>query len=254
MNTYVYGVLQPADAAGWAGANGVGGSVRALVSGDLAALVSNIADDARPGTREDLEAHRRVLEQAIEIGTVIPMRFGMIMDDDATVCERLLTRHGDELRNLLRTLAGTVQMAVRAFYAEDALLGAALADDEEIQRLNALVEGRPEIETRDERIALGERIAAGIERRRERDAEALVEQLRPFAVDLQVEPPAGERMALSAQLLVRRADRAALDARIGQIGTALQGYLTLLYLGPLSPYSFTALELEPETSEPAVRG
>ena len=133
-------------------------------------------------------------------------------------------------------------------------MAAALADDEEIQRLNALVEGRPELETRDERIALGERIAAAMDRRRDRDREALLEQLRPYAVDLQVDPPAGERVALSAQMLVRRADRAALDTRIAQLGQALQGYLALRYLGPLPPYSFAALELEPEESdEPAIR-
>ena len=137
----------------------------------------------------------------------------------------MLELHGDELRDLLSELDGHVQMTVRAFYAEDALLSAVTAGDEQIRRLHAIVEGRSELETRDERIALGQRVAEAMDQRRERDQEALLARLRPLVSDLQVDPPGGDRVALSAQLLVRRDARDALDAEIAQLGAALQGYL-----------------------------
>jgi hypothetical protein len=248
MSSYVYGVIPAADAAAWPGVEGIGGPVRAVAGGDLAALVSDIPADAKPGRREDLEAHRRVLSQAIEQGTVIPMRFGIVIDDDDLVRARLLSRHGDELGELLQDLDGKVQMTVRAFYAEDALMRAAVAGDDEIARLNAIIGGRPELETRNERVALGERVAAAIDRRRARDSDALLERLRPLASDIVVDPPGSDRVALSAQLLVRRDVRPALDAAVAELGPALEGYLALRYIGPLPPYSFSALELEPEES------
>lgn len=253
MSTYVYGVLGAAEAAAWPGAVGIGGPVRTIVRGDLAALVSDVADDALPGTREDLEAHRRVLAQAIELGTVIPMRFGMMLGDDDMVRERLLDLHGEELRDLVIDLEGHVQVTVRAFYAEDALLSAASAGDELVQRLHASIDGRSELETRDERIALGQRVAEAMDLRRERDQEALLTRLRPFASDLLVDSPGSDRVALSVQLLVRRDARASLDAEIERLAAALQGYLGLRYIGPLPPYSFTALELEAEGSEPSAQ-
>jgi hypothetical protein len=254
MSSYVYGVIPAADAAAWPGVDGIGGgTVRAIMSGDLAALVSDIPDDMKPGKREDLEAHRRVLGQAVELGTVVPMRFGIVMDDDDTVHDRLLGRHGDDLGTLLQELDGKVQMTVRAFYAEDALLRAAMAGDEEIQRLNAIIGGRPELETRNERVALGERVAAAMDQRRDRDAEALLERLRPLASDIQVDPPGSDRVAVSAQLLVRRDVRPALDAAIAELGPALEGYLAVRYIGPLPPYSFSAMELEPQESAKAAQ-
>jgi hypothetical protein len=254
MSTYVYGVIPAAEAAAWPGVDGIGGgTVRAIMSGELAALVSDIPDDAKPGRREDLEAHRRVLGQAVEQGTVVPMRFGIVMDDDETVHDRLLGRHGEELTNLLEELDGKIQMTVRAFYAEDALLRAAMAGDEEIQRLNAIIGGRPELETRNERVALGERVAAAIDRRRDRDAEALLARLRPLASGIQVDPPGSDRVAVSAQVLVRRDVRPALDAAIAELGPALEGYLAVRYIGPLPPYSFSAMELEPEASAQAAQ-
>jgi hypothetical protein len=254
MSSYVYGVIPAADAAAWPGADGLAGApVRALAAGALAALVGDIADDEKPGRREDLEAHRRVLGAAIERGTVVPMRFGIVMDDDETVRERLLTRHAERLGDLIRQLDGMVQMTVRGFYIEDALLRAAVAGDEEIARLQELVGDRPEVETHTERIALGERVAAAVEARRTRDEQQVLERIRPLASAIQVDPPADERVALSAQLLVARDARSALDAEVAALTSALEGYIALRYLGPLPPYSFSALELEPEDAAETAR-
>jgi hypothetical protein len=248
-NLYVYGVIPAAEAAGWHEIAGIGGpsvSVLTLEGDKLAALVSALPPDSTPGRREDLEAHRRVLASATEHGTVVPMRFGIVMDDENVVRERLLRRHGPELTELLRTLEGRVQMTLRAFYAEDALLGAVMAEDPEIARRSAAVEGRSELESRAERIALGEAVAAAVDDRRARDEHALLDRLTPFAADVRVDPPGSERVALNAQLLVDRDRRADLDETVRELGALLDGYIALRYIGPLPPYSFSALSLEPE--------
>jgi hypothetical protein len=246
---YVYGVIPAADAGGWPGAGGIGdpaAKVSTVEAGDLAALVSALPPDRTPGRREDLEAHRQVLSLATERGTAVPIRFGMVMDGEDGVRERLLVRHRAELTDLLRTLEGHVQMTVRAFYAEDALLRAVIQADEEIARRSAAIQGIPEIESQAERIALGELVAAAVDARRARDEQALLERLTPFATDMRVDPPGGERMALNAHLLVPRDRRAALDEAVRDLDAALEGYLALRYIGPLPPYSFSELSLEPE--------
>ena len=244
MSSYVYGVIPAADAAGWPGADGLGGPVHAVVEGELAALVSELPEDLTPGKPQDLEAHRRVLAQAIQHGTVVPIRFGMVMDDEDVVRERLLSAHEDQLGELLDRLDGHVQMSVRALYAEDALLQAAVASNDEIARRSAAIAGLPELDSRPERIALGELVAKAVEERRARDEEVLLERLRPLATDVRVSEPGSERVALEAQLLVPRDRRPALDAAVAELGPALEGYLALRYVGPLPPYSFSELELE----------
>jgi hypothetical protein len=244
---YVYGVIPAADAAAWPGMDGIGGPagrVRTIQEGGLAALISDIPGDRVPGRREDLEAHRRVLTLAVEHGTVIPMRFGMVMDSKDVVLRRLLVKHGPELRDLLRMLDGQVQMTIRAFYAEDALLRHVMESNEDIARRSRELEGLPEEATRGERIALGEAVAAAIDARRARDEEALLERLRPLASDIVVDTPGSDRVALNAQLLVRRDVRVALDDAVHDLGVALQGYLALRYIGPLPAYSFSELSLE----------
>jgi hypothetical protein len=139
-----------------------------------------------------------------------------------------------------------VQMTVRAFYAEDALLRAVMEADPDIGRRYAAIQGLSEIESRAERIALGELVAAAVDERRGRDEQALLDRLKPFATDVRVDSPGSERVALDAQLLVRRDRQAELDEAVRELGTALEGYLALRYIGPLPPYSFSELSLEPE--------
>jgi hypothetical protein len=244
---YVYGVVPAADARGWPGTDGVDGpsaTVRTLEAGELAALVSALPSDRIPGRRDDLEAHRNVLSLASERGTTIPMRFGIVMEGEEAVREELLVRHAAEFTDLLRKLDGHVQMTVRAFYAEDALLREVVEADPEIMRRSAAIQGLSELESRQERIELGELIAEGVAARREEDEQALLDGLSPFATEIRVDAPGSERVALNAQLLVRRDRRSALDGAVGVLGAALQGHLALRYIGPLPPYSFTDLSLE----------
>jgi hypothetical protein len=244
---YVYGVIGAADPAGWVGADEIDGAaaeVRTIQEGPLSALVSDIPADRVPGRREDLELHRRVLARAIEHGTVIPMRFGMVMDSEDLVRKRLLVKHAPELIDLLRTLDGQVQMTIRAFYAEDALLRHVMETNEDIASRSAALEGLPELATRGERIALGEAVAAAVDARRARDEQALLDRLRPFASEVRVDAPGGDRVALNAQLLVPRDRRGLLDDAVRELGSALQGYLALRYIGPLPAYSFSELSLE----------
>ena len=73
---------------------------------------------------------------------------------------------------------------------------------------------------------------------------ALLDRLSPLATEVRVDPPASDRVALNAQLLVRRDRRNALDEVVGVLSGALQGHLALRYIGPLPPYSFADLSLE----------
>ncbi|MCW3065729.1 MAG: gvpF [Solirubrobacterales bacterium] len=244
---YVYGVIPAADADGWPGADGLdapSATVRTVVAGEVAALVSGLPSDRIPGRRDDLEAHRRVLSLANERGTTIPMRFGIVIDSEDLVREELLVRHAAEFADLLRKLHGHVQMTVRAFYAEDALLREVAENDPEIVRLTAAIQGLSELESRQERIELGQLVSERINARREQDEQALLDRLSPLATEVRVDPPGSERVALNVQLLVRRDRRSALDEVVGVLGTALEGHLALRYLGPLPPYSFTDLSLE----------
>jgi hypothetical protein len=58
------------------------------------------------------------------------------------------------------------------------------------------------------------------------------------------DPPASERQAASLQLLVAERDRPRLDAAVDRLAREQGDRLSLRYVGPLPPYSFSDLALE----------
>src|SRR5947209_17425519 len=89
---YVYGIVgqgtEPPSGPG------IGGASLRLVSSDgVAALVSDLpSDDLRFG-RAAIMAHSEVLERAMANGTILPTRFGVVLEGDGAVRDSLLDPH-----------------------------------------------------------------------------------------------------------------------------------------------------------------
>lgn len=212
--------------------------LRLIVHRDLAALVSD-AEDGERRAASVLRAHWRVLEQAAETTTVLPVRFGTAMADDAAVVQEFLAPAHDELAAKLGDLAGKVQLTVKGFYEEDALMAGVVERSPAIARLREQVRSVPEAASYYKRIELGQLVAAEVERARERDAHHVLERLRPLALASHLEPPSTTDTAVHAAFLVE-ADRVEeFSASVVELGRELAGRIRLRYLGPLPPYSFT---------------
>jgi hypothetical protein len=242
---YVYGVAPAAQLAA-VSCPGVGdppGAVRVIEDTDLVVLASDVRAGWTAAGRRDVEAHERVLSEVIERTTVIPMRFGVVMDSDDHVRAELLERHAEEIKGVLQRVDGRVQMTLKVFYPEEALLREVLKSNPGLKRRSDALQGRPIEATERERIALGRDVAEAVEAQRTRDERMLLEPLMPIVADIHVEPGASDRLAAAAQLLVERGRRPQLDRAIRELSAAHGDRFAFRYVGPLPPYSFTSLAL-----------
>jgi hypothetical protein len=238
--TYVYGIVESTARA--PKASGIGGAPLAVVAGDgAAALVSDLPDGEVRMGRDEVLMHAEVLDQALAQGTVLPMRFGVVMDGSDDVRRQLLERHGEDLRNQLNDLAGKVELNVRAVYEEDVVLREVVSEDPEIARLREVVRDRSEDAAYYERIRLGELAAKAVERRRERDAHAIIDLLAPATLAVDVGAPAHERVVITASFLVERERVDAFDELLEAVARELFGRIRFKLTGPRAPHSFVEL-------------
>jgi hypothetical protein len=238
---YVYGVVRAAATA--PAVEGIAGAPLELVdSGEVAALTSVAPGEYLEAGREDLLTHTRVLEATLEQGTVLPMRFGVVVPDDETLRGRLLESHREELLAQLAEMDGKVEFSLKGIYDEDAILRELIASDREIGYLKNAIAGKSEAATYYERIRLGELIAAAFAARQEVDEAKVVDELRPHAVAVRVGDPIHERMAVNASFLVERRARSKFDAAVDSIAAREADRIRFRVTGPLPPHSFVELE------------
>lgn len=212
-----------------------GRPVRWVVSGELAALVSDGPDGEVLPSRANLLAHTRVLETVAQTMTVLPMRFGVVVPDDAALQRDYLVARRDELRRCLDRLRGFVEFRLRISYVEEEVVRAVLAGDRAAARLR----GRPSMQ---DKVQLGQHISAGIDARRERDAQAALDALAAHAADVSVTALLGGLDVLAASFLVASERHSAFDVAVDELAGRLSPLATVELVGPLPPFSFAAEE------------
>jgi gas vesicle protein GvpL/GvpF len=239
---YVYGVVAAADAGSISTAGVEGSEVRPVKHGALAALVSDVRGGALAAARE-VRAHWRVLDRACAQATVIPVRFGTVMEGDDAVRDLLLAANAERLGALLGELEGRVQVTVKGAYAEDALLSGVVAGSPAVAALRERLRGLPGDAGYYERIRLGEMVAAEVDRCREHDAAHALAELEPLAVAARAETAGGPDAAFHLAFLVERDLLDAFSAAVGSLAEELRDRIAVRYVGPLAPYSFADADL-----------
>ena len=241
---YVYGVTRPRRKAASLGKGIQGKAVSILTAQGLGALTSDVPPGPLEAGREELTAHARVLERAMEKGTVLPMRFGVVMPSESAVRTELLGAHRGELEAQLDQMNGKVEVNLKGMYEEELVLRNIMEENSDVAQLSAALSGAPEDATYYDRIRLGELVANLLSSKRAADEEEIVERLAPNAVDYEVATPTHERMAVNASFLVERDRLDEFDLALDKIAEERGGMIRFRYTGPLPPHSFVELAME----------
>lgn len=245
MSTYVYGIADaghPGLPEGTVGVGNPGLPLRTVKGGGLVALVSDAPENLRP-KRRDLLAHQNVLSEAGSGGTVLPMRFGSVADDDEAVSAALAERK-DHYQERLAALHERVEYNVKAQHDEEAVLHTVLAENPDARALresNRNAGGG----SHQDKLRLGELVATAVQHREARDAVVVRDALEPHAEAVSAAPESTGWITNLSFLVGRSSYQPLLEA-VDELRRA-HPHLVLQVNGPLAPYSF----VEPDAAQPA---
>jgi hypothetical protein len=237
---YVYGIV-PGDVEVEDHAEGIGdppARVEIIREGDIAALVSQVRTDRALGKPGDLQAHAHLLDATAGVAPVLPMRFGAVMADAASVAAELLREHHDEFAAALKALEGHAEFIVRGRYDERSFLEDLLAANDQARSLQDDIRAKPEDASRNSRMALGELIANSIEAKRQADTRTVLDQLGEVAKQVNVREPTHEWDAVHVSLLAEVDRQAELKEAVDRLNENAQGRIELRLRGPLAAYDF----------------
>jgi hypothetical protein len=245
---YVYGVVPAAEPSPIKVPGVQDAEVRTVRHGGLAALTSHVQGETLVAARE-VRAHWRVLDEASQDRTVLPIRFGTVLESEEAVREQLLEPNAERLEALLRGLAGCVQLSVKGSYDEERLLRDVVTRSPAIAELRDRLRTVPGEAGYYERIRLGELVASEIERRRGEDTRLVYGRLQPLAKDAIEEEGADPHAAFNLAFLVARDAQPEFSKAVSTLAKELGERIEIRFVGPLPPYSFASAELESAGSE-----
>ena len=249
---YVYGLVGP-DAHVPQRAKPVepsGGNVSMTSYEGIGALVSEIEEGSVRPTKANLDSHQMVVEEASLRDTVIPMRFGVVVESEEELVNGFLRREREKLTRLLREYEARVEMRVEAQYQENVALSEVAEADPRVRRLTQKLRGRPIEATYYDRIALGELVAADMQRRAESDARRIGGKLAAAAERARRLSASNENTVFRGAFLVHKTRLNDFDRELTTLADREAHRMSFQAVGPLAPWDFADLDMsQPESRE-----
>lgn len=213
-----------------------------LEDGGLAAIVSEPPEEEASATRDRVLAHAHVLEAAIRDAPVVPMRFGTVCPSEREVVSDLLEERRESFEEILEKVRDHVQMTLKGYYEEEAILREVLAEEPELKRLREATRGGSEEATYNDRVRLGELLNATIAKKRERDGKEIVDRLKPLTVAGVDEAQESEYQVLNVPFLVERKRVQEFESAVEEIASEQRDRMRFKLIGPTPAYHFVDVE------------
>lgn len=226
------------------GIGGRGDEVHSLCYRDLACIVSSTPMTKYVISRENLMAHEKVIEEVMKDYTILPVRFCTIATSIDEVRSLLMKRY-QEFKNLLRSMDNKVELGLRVFWLNmDKIFREIGASDREVKSLKEKLQKENKNPSINEKIALGEKAKKALDKRREAEAEEILQALKPICVDLCLNETVGDNMVLNSAFLIDRIQEREFDDIVNDLIEKNKDRLKFKYVGPTPPFNFVNLVIK----------
>jgi len=238
------------------GIGGRGDEVTTIGYKDLGMVISNSPMTKYVVSRENLLAHERVIEEVMKEFTVLPVRFCTIASN-ADEIRNLLDRRYREFKNLLRDMGHKIELGIKGFWKDMNTIFKEIAEEnKEIKRLKEKMQdgkdkkNNPSTRTfLEAKMEVGKLVEEALKRKKEKEAEKIVDALRRTAFDHKLNNTVSDEMFINAAFLVDRGREKEFDNIMDDLSEKHKDRIKFMYVGPLPPFNFVNIVIYPEEWE-----
>lgn len=242
---YIYCIIESNEAQSFGplGIGNKGDELHTVSFNDIAAVVSNSPIKKYPVSRENLIPHERAIEEVMKAYTVLPVRFATIAEDEDKV-KKILEKEHDRFVDLLKNLEGKKELGLKTIFKEDVIYKDILERYEDIGVLKGKIAALSPEKTYYQRMEIGERVKAALEKEKEKCKGDILNTLSPLAVEIKTNNTYGELMIINAAFLVEKHREAEFDQRVNELADKYGNKTKFKYVGTLPPFNFVNLVIE----------
>jgi len=211
--------------------------VFALTQNNVAALVGNLRSTRLRPERRNVMAHQKVLASVNNGRGILPMRFGVVMNDEEEI-SRILETHETNLSEQLDRVRGRIELGLRIAWKPDEVFQHLL------QHYPALKQLRDSVpRSREGAIEVGKRVADAMETHRRWQEQMIREMFGDRVVEYCFNAPKNDAQLINAACLIERGCRADFESAVEQLAGTLDDTYSIEFNGPWAPHNFIRLNL-----------
>ncbi|GAB4377776.1 MAG: hypothetical protein Kow00121_28190 [Elainellaceae cyanobacterium] len=204
-------------------------------------LYSEAQQERYLASRKNLLGHERVLEQAMQHGhqTLLPLQFGLIIDDWDTVRAQLTLPQEENLKRLFTKLEGRREVGVKVFWDADRELEMLLHENARLREQRDRLEGKNL--SMDQVVQIGQAIERAMSDRKQNIIEIFQEALNPLAVEVAENDALMDTMIYNAAYLITWETEPQFSHAVEAIDHRFENRLRIRYNNFTAPFNFAQL-------------
>ncbi|MBU4047959.1 GvpL/GvpF family gas vesicle protein [bacterium] len=221
-----------------------GDEVYTLGFRDLACVISSTPMTKFVISRKNLIAHEKVIEKIMgEYNAVLPVRFCTVATSSEEI-RNLLMKNYQALKNSLRSMDNKIELGLKVFWQKMEDVFKDIASTKKIVRLKEkLIKSSISVNT-NEKVSLGKKVKEILEKKREIEAEKILEVLRPKCIEFRRNKIIGDKMILNCAFLIDKSHARDFDDHVERLNKTSEDRLKFKYVGPIAPFNFVELNLK----------
>ncbi|GER86455.1 hypothetical protein KDW_06170 [Dictyobacter vulcani] len=192
---------------------------------------------------QDLAIHNFVIEKAMERFTIVPIKFGSMVEAEAEVTE-FLTKGYTLLHEILKRMEGHRELDVVARWELSKVLPIISRENSQIREKQQEIAAKAGNASMEDKIILGQYIERALTAEKTRYHQAILQALQPVAEEVGVHDIAGDEMIFNAAFLLATPAVDAFYHALDALDQSLESSVNFRVVGPLPPYSFATIEVK----------
>jgi len=242
---YLYGIIEEPQPTRFS-FSGVGDAeVYTVNHRKIAAVVSDIELQEVDPTRKNVRAHTTVQDELLKKYTFLPMGFGIITSSEDEV-QKLLEKNYDGFIRELKRLAGKIEVGLKVFWDREAMISEIEGGNQEFTNLKTKINAASSpVEAQSLLVEAGKLVERVAIEWKNKYAREIYATLKEPSVDVILNDPLGIKNILNGSFLIDKSREREFQNNIYKLDSKYQGKVNFKYVGPLPPYSFVNVKLEP---------
>lgn len=245
---YIYGIIKNKEIQNFDSDNAALPQVFTIHSQDLAAVVSinpllSYTSLEQEKAVQDLAVHNFVIEKMMAQGTILPVKFGTMVETREEVSE-LLNKGQDLFRDMLSRMEGHIELDVVARWDLSKVLAVISREDDALRAMQQEMLKKGKDMRVEDKLVFGQYVDRGLKAKKAKYQQQIFQALQSEAEDVCSHDLAGDEMIFNAAFLLPRQHGDAFYAAIDAVDQALESNMNFRVVGPLPPYSFSTIEVK----------
>ena len=232
------------------GIGGRGDDVLTIGYNDLSMVVSSHPITKFVVNRDNMLVHERVIEEVMkEFDGVLPVRFGTIASN-ADEIRNLLDRRYREFKSELLDADHKVELGVKGLWKNmDVIFKEVVDENKVIKRTKEDIQNDKNKKNIQAKMEVGKMVEKALEKKKEKEAERIVDALRRTAFEYKLNKTIGDEMFMNAAFLVDKGREKEFDNIMDDLSRKYMDRTKFMYVGPMPVFNFANIVIYPEEWE-----